>query len=161
MNLNATILGQSISFIIFVWFCMKYIWPPIISAIETRQKKIEHSLICSKKAQEELHIVQKKINQKIQQAKSKASAILNEANIQKELIIEEATKNALKKSKKMLAKTQSEIEIEIAFARKNLHKEIVDLSVLMAEKIIKKNISKDINKNLITKLSDSLSRVKN
>lgn len=161
MNLNATILGQAISFVLFVWFCMKYIWPPIISAIETRQKEIKQSLINSRKAQDELYILQKKIDQNIIEAKEKASNILNEANKQKVLILEEAKKNALEESKKILANTQSEIEIAVIHARKNLHKEVVDLSILMAEKIIKKNVSKDENQNLLDELVLFLSQVKN
>jgi len=161
VNLNATILGQAISFVLFVWFCMKYIWPPIISAIETRQKEIKQSLINSRKAQDELCILQKKIDQNIIEAKEKASNILNEANKQKVLILEEAKKNALEESKKILANTQSEIEIAIIHARKNLHKEVVDLSILMAEKIIKKNVSKDENQNLLDELVLFLSQVKN
>jgi len=161
VNLNATILGQAISFVLFVWFCMKYIWPPIISAIETRQKEIKQSLINSRKAQDELYILQKKIDQNIIEAKEKASNILNEANKQKVLILEEAKKNALEESKKILANTQSEIEIAVIHARKNLHKEVVDLSILMAEKIIKKNVSKDENQNLLDELVLFLSQVKN
>nr|WP_276578766.1 F0F1 ATP synthase subunit B [Buchnera aphidicola] len=140
---------------------MKYIWPPIISAIKTRQKEIKQSLINSRKAQDELCILQKKIDQNIIEAKEKASNILNEANKQKVLILEEAKKNALEESKKILANTQSEIEIAIIHARKNLHKEVVDLSILMAEKIIKKNVSKDENQNLLDELVLFLSQVKN
>lgn len=161
MNLNATILGQAISFVLFVWFCMKYIWPPIILAIETRQKEIKESLINSKKAQDKLCVLQKKIDQNIIEAKEKASNILNEANKQKVLILEEARQNALEESKKILLNTQSEIEVAVTQARKNLHKEIVDLSISMAEKIIKKNISKDDNQNLLDELVLSLSQVKN
>ncbi|QCI17430.1 F0F1 ATP synthase subunit B [Buchnera aphidicola (Acyrthosiphon lactucae)] len=161
MNLNATIVGQAISFFLFVWFCMKYVWPPIILAIETRQKEIKESLINSKKAQDELYILEKKIKKNIIEAKQKASNILNEANKQKELILEEARKNALEESKKILLNTQSEIEISIIHARKNLHKEVVDLSIAIAEKIIKKNISKEDNQNLLDQLVVSLSQVKN
>jgi len=103
----------------------------------------------------------KKIDQNIIEAKEKASNILNEANKQKVLILEEAKKNALEESKKILANTQSEIEIAIIHARKNLHKEVVDLSILMAEKIIKKNVSKDENQNLLDELVLFLSQVKN
>lgn len=160
MNLNATILGQTISFILFVWFCMKYIWPPIILAIETRQKEIKRSLIDAKKAQEELCIVQKKIQIDIKEAKEKAFFILNQANKQKLLILEEARQKALEQSKKILFNAQLEIDIQIAHARKNLQKEIVDLSISIAEKIIKKNVCKDENKDLIDQLIVSLSQVK-
>ncbi|ADP67576.1 F0F1 ATP synthase subunit B [Buchnera aphidicola str. JF98 (Acyrthosiphon pisum)] len=161
MNLNATILGQAISFILFVWFCMKYIWPPIILAIETRQKEIKESLTNAKKAQDELYILEKKIHQNIIDAKQKASNILNSANKQKVSILEDARNQALEESKKIILNTQSEINIAITHARKNLHKEVVDLSISMAEKIIKKNISKDDNQELLDELVTSLSQVKN
>ncbi|WP_295163990.1 F0F1 ATP synthase subunit B [uncultured Buchnera sp.] len=161
MNLNATILGQAVSFILFVWLCMKYIWPPIIFAIEKRQKTIEKSLISLKKAEEEFLIIQKKMNQTIQDSKEKASFIVNEANKQKSMILENAKNIAVEESKKIFLKNQLEIDIKIMQARKNLHKEIVDLSISMAEKIIKANIQKDQNKDLIKKLIVSLSQIKN
>ncbi|CAL4326074.1 F0F1 ATP synthase subunit B [Buchnera aphidicola] len=160
MNLNATILGQAISFIFFVWFCMKYIWPPIILAIETRQKEIKKSLIDSQKAQKELCIIQKSIDKKIKEAKEKASKIINEANRQKLLILEDAKLKALEESQKILTNTQSEIDIKFLHARKKLHKEIVNLSFFMAEKIIKKNICKNENTDLVNELIASLSEVK-
>ncbi|QCI23583.1 F0F1 ATP synthase subunit B [Buchnera aphidicola (Macrosiphoniella sanborni)] len=161
MNLNATIIGQAISFFIFVWFCMKYVWPPIILAIETRQKEVKESLINAQKAKDELYVVQKKIEQNILESKKKASNILNEANKQKVLILDEARKNALLESKKVILNTQSEIDVCIMEVRKNLHKEIIDLSILIAEKIIKKNISKNDNQDFLAELVTSLTKVKN
>ncbi|AAM67576.1 F0F1 ATP synthase subunit B [Buchnera aphidicola] len=160
MNLNATILGQALSFILFVWFCMKYIWPPIIFAIETRQKNIEESLISLKKAEEELIIIQKKMNQIIQDSKEKASFIINEANKKKSIILEDAKSIALEESKKIFLRNQLEIDLKVMQVRKNLHKEIVDLSILIAEKIIKDNIQKDQYKYSIKKLIVSLSKDK-
>lgn len=161
MNLNATILGQALSFVLFVWFCMKYIWPPIILAIETRQKEVKELLDHSKKAQEECFIIQKEMHEKVKEAKEKALNIIYEANKQKASILEEAKKNALEESKKILQKTQSEIEISIIQARQNLYKEIVNLSVSIAEKIIKKNISEADNQDLVNESIISLSQVKN
>lgn len=160
MNLNATIIGQSISFILFVWFCMKYVWPPIILAIETRQKEIKESLINAKKAKDELGIIQKKIEQNILESKKQASNILNEANKQKVLILDEARTNALLESKKIILNAQSEIDVSIMNARENLYKEIVDLSILIASKIIKKNISKNDNTYFLDDLAVSLKKVK-
>ncbi|AYN24495.1 F0F1 ATP synthase subunit B [Buchnera aphidicola] len=161
MNLNATILGQALSFFLFVWFCMKYIWPPIIFAIETRQKNIEESLISLKKAKEEFLIIQKKMNETIQVSKEKASFIINEANKQKLIILENAKNIAVEESKKIFLRNQLEIDIKIMQERKKLHKEIVDLSISIAEKIIKENIQKDKNKDLIKNLIISLSQIKN
>ncbi|QCI16852.1 F0F1 ATP synthase subunit B [Buchnera aphidicola (Aphis helianthi)] len=158
MNLNATILGQAISFFLFVWFCMKYIWPPIILAIETRQKKIEDTLISSKKIEQEYLIIQKKMNQTIKDTKEKAAFILNEANQQKLLILEEAKNKAIEETKKILLNSQVEIDMQLMHARQNLKKEIIALSILMTEKMIKQNIQDNKNKffmnNIITLLSE-------
>ncbi|WP_422667479.1 F0F1 ATP synthase subunit B [Buchnera aphidicola] len=161
MNLNATIFGQVISFILFVWFCMKYIWPPIILAIETRQKEINESLLCAKKAQEELQVIKNQISKEIIEAKEKAAIIMNEAHKQKVLIIENAKNMAIKESNKILIKTKSEIQMQIIDARKKLHKETVDLGLLIAEKIIKQKIKNKETLNLTDMLISSLSKVKN
>lgn len=158
MNLNATILGQAISFFLFVWFCMKYIWPPIILAIETRQKNIEDTLISSKKIEQEYLIIQTKMNQTIKDTKEKAAFILNEANQQKLLILEEAKNKAIEESKKILLNSQVEIDMQLIHARQNLKKEIIALSMLMTEKVIKQNTQDNKNEffmnNTITLLSE-------
>ncbi|CAL4317509.1 F0F1 ATP synthase subunit B [Buchnera aphidicola] len=161
MNLNATILGQALSFFLFVWFCMKYVWPPIILAIEKRQEKIKKSLLKLKKSEEEFILIQEKMNKKIEDSKQKASFIINEANKQKTLILENAKNYAVEESKKIFLKNQLEIDMQIMLARKNLHKEIVNLSIAIAEKIIQKNIKKDQNKDWINKSIVSLSKIKN
>lgn len=160
MNLNATIFGQAISFFLFVWFCMKYIWPPIISAIEKRQKKIEDALIFSKKIEKESCAMQNKMNHLIQDTKEKAAAILNQANQQKLLILEEAKSKAIEKTKKILLSNQREIDIQVENARQNLQKEIINLSILMAEKIMKKNLQEDQNKDFMNNIINSLSNIK-
>ncbi|QCI18005.1 F0F1 ATP synthase subunit B [Buchnera aphidicola (Aphis nasturtii)] len=161
MNLNATIFGQAISFILFVWFCMKYIWPPIMLAIETRQKKIEDTLISSKKIEEEYLLIQKKTNQMIKDSRKKASFIVNEANQQKLLILEEARNKAIQETKKIFLNSKLEINMQVINARQKLKKEIIDLSILMAEKIIKKNMQGDKDKFFINNIVASLSKIKN
>jgi len=161
VNLNATILGQAVSFIFFVWFCMKYIWPPIIFAIEKRQKNVEESLTSLNKAKEEFLIIQEKMNEKVKESKKKAACIINEANKQKLIILENAKNIALEETKKIFLRNKLEIDAKILQARRKLHQEIADLSVSIASKIIQKNIQKDENKDLINKLIISLSKIKN
>ncbi|QCI16279.1 F0F1 ATP synthase subunit B [Buchnera aphidicola (Aphis craccivora)] len=161
MNLNATIIGQAISFFLFVWFCMKYIWPPIILAIETRQKKIEDTLISSKKMEQEYLIMQKKMHKMIKDTKEKASCILNEANQKRLLILEEARNKAIEESKKILLKRQAEIDMQFINARQKLQKEIIDLSILMTEKMIQKNTQENKNKFFLNNIIHSLSEIKN
>lgn len=161
MNLNATIIGQAISFFLFVWFCMKYIWPPIILAIETRQKKIEDTLISSKKMEQEYLIMQKKMHKMIKDTKEKASCILNEANQKRLLILEEARNKAIEESKKILLNRQAEIDMQFINARQKLQKEIIDLSILMTEKMIQKNTQENKNKFFLNNIIHSLSEIKN
>jgi len=161
VNLNATIIGQAISFFLFVWFCMKYIWPPIILAIETRQKKIEDTLISSKKMEQEYLIMQKKMHKMIKDTKEKASCILNEANQKRLLILEEARNKAIEESKKILLKRQAEIDMQFINARQKLQKEIIDLSILMTEKMIQKNTQENKNKFFLNNIIHSLSEIKN
>lgn len=161
MNINATILGQLISFILFVWFCMKFIWPPIILAVETRQKKIKESLVSAENAKKEFLLIQEKIKQEIKCSQKKAVLILNEANNKKLLILERAKAKAIEESKKIFKNNQLEINRKMIDARKTLQKEIIDSAILIAEKIIEKNIQKDENKDLIDKLIFSLSEIKN
>ncbi|MDE5285223.1 MAG: F0F1 ATP synthase subunit B, partial [Buchnera aphidicola] len=119
MDLNATILGQALSFIFFVWFCMKYIWPPIILAIETRQEEVRKSLKSAKKAKEDLHLIRKNISEEIQASKEKARMIIHEANQQKSKILEKAKKQSVEVSKSIILKTRTNLEIEVIEARKN------------------------------------------
>ncbi|ALD14976.1 ATP F0F1 synthase subunit B [Buchnera aphidicola (Aphis glycines)] len=160
MNLNATIFGQAISFVLFVWFCMRYIWPPIILAIETRQKKIEDTLLSSKKIEQEYLVTQNKINQMIKDSENKASFILNKANQQKLLIIEEARNIAIQETKKIFLDSKLEIDMQVEHARQKLKNEIIDLSILMAEKIIKTNVQEDKNQLFINNVVTSLSEIK-
>lgn len=83
MNINATLLGQAISFMLFVWFCMKLVWPPLIAAIEERQKKIADGLAASDRAAKDLELVQAKMAEQLKDAKVQAAAIIEQANKRK------------------------------------------------------------------------------
>ncbi|CAL4317454.1 F0F1 ATP synthase subunit B [Buchnera aphidicola] len=147
MNLNATILGQMISFILFVIFCMQYIWPEIILVIENRKKKIIKGLQELKNAKEEIKILKLQAKKIICIAKEKSKEILNQANRKKIIFLEEAIKTAKKEKKRIILQANSEIKIQKNKIRKELMKEINHLAIIITKKIIHKNI--DNNKNII------------
>ena len=112
MNINATLLGQTISFILFVWFCKAYVWPPLIAAIEKRQKDISDGLEAAKRSQKDLELVQAKVKEQLKDAKKEANAIVENAVKRQNEIIAQASVLAQHERDKLLNKAHAEIESE-------------------------------------------------
>ena len=136
MNLNATILGQAIAFVLFVLFCMKYVWPPLMAAIEKRQKEIADGLASAERAHKDLDLAKA-----IEQANKRRSQILDEAKAEAE---QERTK--------IVAQAQAEIEAERKRAREELRKQVAILAVAGAEKIIERSVDEAANSDIVDKL---------
>lgn len=156
MNFNITILGQAISFFFFVLFCMKFIWPPILSIIETRQKEISTALKNSEQIKLDIQLTNKQIAKKIEIAKVKALLIIEEAHRRKTEILESVELEAEKKKNLIISEAYSNIEIKRNKVHKELIKEISSLAIVMAEKIIQNTIKNDtfkINDANLQKLS--------
>lgn len=156
MNFNVTILGQAISFIFFVLFCMKFIWPPVISVIENRQKDISTALKTAEKIKLDLEVTNNLVRKKIDEAKSKAMTIIKEANINKIMILEKAELEAEKKRDMIISEAYSNIEVERNQVLKELKKEVSILAIMMAEKIIKHQLS---NNKIVLNIDSSLDSV--
>ncbi|RAT73660.1 F0F1 ATP synthase subunit B, partial [Lonsdalea populi] len=109
MNINATILGQAIAFVLFVLFCMKYIWPPIMAAIEKRQKEIADGLSSAERAKNDLNLAQANATDQLKKAKADAQVIIEQANKQRAQILEEAKVEAETERNKIVAQAQAEI----------------------------------------------------
>ncbi|HXK00298.1 MAG TPA: F0F1 ATP synthase subunit B [Buchnera sp. (in: enterobacteria)] len=152
MNLNATVLGQAISFFLFVWFCMKYIWPPIITVIEKRQKDISDSLDYVKKERENLKFDQEKIKKEIKDQKEELLMLINQTKQQRNIILEEAKINAEKERKKIMLQAHSEILLEYVKIRKELRQQVGQLAIIIAEKIIQRSVKKSDNNDIINEL---------
>jgi len=152
VNLNATVLGQAISFFLFVWFCMKYIWPPIITVIEKRQKDISDSLDYVKKERENLKFDQEKIKKEIKDQKEELLMLINQTKQQRNIILEEAKINAEKERKKIMLQAHSEILLEYVKIRKELRQQVGQLAIIIAEKIIQRSVKKSDNNDIINEL---------
>ncbi len=152
MNLNATILGQAIAFAFFVVFCMKYVWPPVIAAIEKRQKDIADGLSYAERAKKELDLAQVNANDNLNSAKAQAQAIIELAGKRKAQILDEAKAEAERERQKIVAQAQAEIDTACKRAREELRKQIAMLAIAGAEKIIERSVDEELSRDIVDKL---------
>ncbi|WP_165312670.1 F0F1 ATP synthase subunit B [Vibrio ziniensis] len=156
MNMNATLLGQALSFALFVWFCMKYVWPPIMQAIEERQKKIADGLQAAERAKKDLDLAQANASDSLKEAKRTATEVIEQANKRKAQILDEAREEAQAERQKILAQAASEVEAERNRARDELRKQVATLAIAGAEKILERAIDKDAHKDILDNITAKL-----
>lgn len=151
MNLNATILGQAIAFVLFVLFCMKYVWPPLMAAIEKRQKEIADGLASAERAHKDLDLAKASATDQLKKAKAEAQVIIEQANKRRAQILDEA-KTEAEQERTIVAQAQAEIEAERKRAREELRKQVAILAVAGAEKIIERSVDEAANSDIVDKL---------
>lgn len=152
MNLNATMLGQTISFILFVWFCMKYIWYPLLFIIEKRQKKISDDLESIEKLKKESEKNRHEASIYLKQARTKAKEILKQAQSCKTKILYEAQYKANQERNKILIQAKEQINQERKRAADDLRKKIGQLVIESTEKIINRSINEVIDHDFINNI---------
>ncbi|NNM82897.1 MAG: F0F1 ATP synthase subunit B [Burkholderiales bacterium] len=141
MNINATLLGQTIMFVMFVWFCMKYIWPPITNAMGERAKKIADGLAAGERGKNELELATKRSVEILHDAKHKAAEIIAQAESRAGQIIDEAKTGAKQESERILTGAKAEIDQEVYRAREALRDQVAALAVAGAEKILRAEVN--------------------
>ena len=151
MNINATILGQAIAFILFVAFCMKYVWPPIMAAIEKRQKEIAEGLASAERAKKDLDLAQANVTDQLKKAKAEAQVIIEQANKRRSQILDEAKTEAENERNRIVAQAQAEIDAERKRAREELRKQVALLAMAGAEKIIERSVDEAANSDIVDK----------
>ena len=152
MNINLTLIGQSITFVVFVWFCMKFVWPPIMNALEHRKKKIADGLAAAERGAHEKELAEKRATETLHEAKQKAQEIINQAQKRANEIVEEAKVNARGEAERIVAAANAEIEQEVNRAREQLRGQVVSLAVAGAGKVLKKEIDAKANEQLLQDL---------
>ncbi|MGL5948608.1 MAG: F0F1 ATP synthase subunit B [Aeromonas sp.] len=152
MNINATLLGQTIAFIVFVWCCMKFVWPPLMAAIEARQTAIADGLTSADRAKKDQARAQAKAADQLKEAKQQAAHIIEQANKRKAQIVDEAVVVAQAEREKILAQARAEIEAERHRAKEELRKQVAALAVAGAEKILARNIDQAANSDIVDQL---------
>ena len=152
MNLNATLIGQLISFAIFVWFCMKFVWPPIINAIETRQSQIANALASAEEAKKEQADNKALAEQEISNAKIKAQEILDAANKRRNEVLDEGKIEAEELKAKIIEQGYAEVEAERKRVQEELRVKVASLAIAGAEKIVGRTVDEAANNDIIDKL---------
>lgn len=153
MDINATIIGQFITFGILVWFTMKYVWPPIIKTIHDREKKIAGGLEAAERSKRELETAEHKSFTIIREAKQQATQIIEQANLHSAQLIEEAKDQAKQESRRIIDMAQGDIDREVAQAKEALKKQLATLAVTGAEKIIQRQLDPALHDDLLNKLA--------
>ena len=156
MNINLTLIGQMIAFIGFVWFCMKFVWPPIIAAMQEREKKISDGLAAADRASHDLELAKEKAVERLKEAKHEAATIVDSANKRANQIIDEAKAAAVVEADRVKAAAQAEIEQETNRAREQLRGEVAALSLAGAEKVLGAVIDRQAHSELVEKLASEL-----
>jgi F-type H+-transporting ATPase subunit b len=156
MNLNATILGQTIAFAVFVWFCLKYVWPPVTQALAERQKKIAEGLEAADRAQRDLSLAQNKAADDLREAKVKSAEIIDMANKRANQIVEEAKEKAREEGQRLVAGAKAEIEMEVQRAKEELRAQVAAIAIAGAEKILEGTVDQAANEELVKKLASEL-----
>lgn len=156
MNLNATIIGQSIAFFFFVWFCMKYVWPPIVAILEERAKKISDGLQAAERAEKDLSLAQQKSTEHMKEAKQEAAALIDQANKRAAQIVDEAKEQAREEGQRIIAGANAEIQQEINRAKQHLREQVAAIAVAGAEKILEKSVDQAANEEMLNKLAGEL-----
>jgi F-type H+-transporting ATPase subunit b len=156
MNINATLIGQSIAFAVFVIFCMKYVWPPLLAAIEERQKKIADGLAATDRAEKDLELAQKKATEQLKEAKVQAADIIEQAKKRATQIVDEGTQNGHDEREKIIGQGKAEIEAERNRAKEELRKQVATLAVVGAERILAREIDSSAHSDIVEKLVTEL-----
>ena len=141
MNFNATLIGQSITFIVFVWFCMKYVWPPLMAALEERKAKIADGLAAAERGQKDLELAKSKVSENLKEAKQQAQDIINQAQKRANEMVDEAKEIAREEAEKIKSAATADIDQQINSAREQLRKEVSSIAISGAEKILKREIN--------------------
>ena len=156
MNINSTLIGQAIAFAIFVIFCMKFVWPPLIGAINERQRKIAEGLNAAEKAKADLAPAEQDVQQELDLAKTKAAALIEQANKSANQLVEDAKSQAQVEGERIRQQAQAAIDQEINQARESLRGQVAELAVLGAEKILQEKVDMQKHASMLDQLAAKL-----
>ena len=156
MNINATLIGQTITFFLFVWFCMKFVWPPIMQALSERKKQIADGLAAGERGKHELELASKRAVENLHESKQKAAEIIAQAEKRASQVIEEAKGVAKDEGNRILVGAKAEVEQEVFRAKEVLRQHVADLAVAGAAKILRREVDAKAHADLLTAIKAEL-----
>jgi F-type H+-transporting ATPase subunit b len=156
VDINMTLIGQSVAMIIFVWFCMKFIWPPIMNAIEERQTQIADGLAAAERGQQSLDKATVQAEEIVDVARKQATTILDQAHARANEIVAEGKVNGMKERERQIAAALAEVEQEVNRAREELRGQVSAIAVASAEKILRREIDSKAHEDILSRLAAEL-----
>ena len=151
-----TLIGQTIAMIVFVWFCMKFIWPPIMTSIEERQKEIADGLAAAERGQQSLDKAKTEADGIVAEARKQATTIIDQAQARANEIVAEGKADGVKERERQLAAATAEVEQEANRAREELRGQVSAIAVASAEKILRREIDPQAHEDILSKLASEL-----
>lgn len=152
MSINATLLGQMIVFGIFIWFTMKFIWPPLMQAMQDRQKRISEGLAAAERGARELNEATEKAENMLREAREQAKEVLNNAQKQANETVERSRDEAREEGERLKAAAREEINQAVSQAKDELRREVGKLAVVGAERILRREIDSAAHNDIIDDL---------
>ena len=156
MNINLTLIAQAISFAIFIWFTARFVWPPLMKAVDERQKKIADGLAAAEQGQMELAQAETRVEELLNGAKQQGQEILASAQKRADEIVEQAKSAAKSEGERILTAARAEIDQERYTAREALRGQVATLAVTGAEQILMREVNPAVHKDLLDKLAANL-----
>ena len=156
MGINATLFGQMITFLVFILFTMKFVWPPIKQAMDEREKRIADGLASAERSQHELELAKERAAEHIREAKAQAGDIIEKANRQGAAIVDEARTEARAVGEREQAAAQARIEQEIGQAKAQLRQEVSDLAILGASRILEREVDAKAHQKMLDELAEQV-----
>lgn len=156
MNINLTLLMQAVAFAAFIWFTAKFVWPPLMRAVETRQRQIAEGLQAGEQGRQNLVSAEKRVADMINEAKAKAGEIVATGEKFKAETIDQAKVEATAERERIIAAAKAEAQQEYAAAREQLRNQVADLAVAGAARILKREVDKNAHADLLAAIRQEL-----
>jgi F-type H+-transporting ATPase subunit b len=153
MDITFTLIAQAIVFALFIWFTAKFVWPPLMRAVEDRQKKIAEGLAAAEKGNRSLAEASAKTEEQLKAARAQAQDILSAANKQAGALVEQAKGTAQSEAERIKAAARDEVDREINRARETLRKQVGELAVAGAAQILKREINAGTHADVLKELA--------
>lgn len=156
MNINLTLLAQAVSFAILIWFTARFVWPPLLNAVESRQKTIADGLAAGERGKHDLEMASKRSVETLREAKHQASDIIVQAEKRAVALIDEAKEQAKVEGERILTGAKAELDQEVFRAKEALRQQVADLAVSGAEKILRREIDAKAHADILSAVSSQL-----
>ncbi len=156
MNVTLTLFGQMFTFLVLVWFVMRYMWEPITRALADRQARIADGLAAAERGQQERELAEQKAAEMLREAREQAQEIVSHARRRGDEIIEESKQAAREEGERLLAAARSDIEQEMTQAREALRSEVSRLALLGAERLLRREVDPKAHSDLLAELAEQL-----